>query len=203
MTIAKTSPFDLRVSVDNSQAGSFDFEEWRPVVGYEGSYEVSNMGRIKSLPKKRKTYGGTREMHYPEKILACVVKKNGYVEMSLQKNDKQMNEKMHRMVAEAFIPNPFCKPHVNHIDCDKLNNRVENLEWCTRKENARHAVENGRYYFPRKNKKVMKIDKNGNLLKIYESVKSACADICANENNVMSAINGNQPTAAGYIWKYA
>ena len=109
-------------------------ESWRAVKGYENLYEVSNMGRIKSLPK---------HSHKKEMILKSKLTKDGYYETTLLKDAKPKYIRTHRIVAEAFIDNPLHKPEVNHIDGNKLNNRVDNLEWCTGSENQIHAYKLG------------------------------------------------------------
>lgn len=121
-------------------------EIWKPVKGYEGFYEVSNLGRVKSLERYVKS--GNRTIKVYEKILSiCKMQgKRGipYYVVELSKNGKPKTARLHRLVAEAFIPNPLNKPCVNHIDYDTSNNEVSNLEWCTHKENNDHS------YFRRK-----------------------------------------------------
>ena len=112
------------------------FEIWLPIKGYEGLYEISNLGRVKSLPKVRgRAVTG-------EKILKSHVV-NGYEMVMLCRNYKTFNASVHRLVAQAFIPNPKNKPHINHIDGNKANNNIENLEWCTPSENMMHAYRTG------------------------------------------------------------
>lgn len=105
-------------------------EFWRPIKGYEGLYEVSNFGRIKSLK-----YG-------KERILKPFNGNRNYLRVHLSKNNKPINAQIHRLVAEAFIENPKNKPFVNHIDFDQHNNKVNNLEWCTQSENCIHNIKN-------------------------------------------------------------
>lgn len=105
-------------------------EIWRPVVGYEGLYEVSNTGLIRSLDR----FVGNRN-RIKGKILSIRIEKNGYCSVALSKYGKIKRYKIHRLVAQAFIPNPEGLPEVNHLDEDKTNNSVDNLEWCDRKYN--------------------------------------------------------------------
>lgn len=105
-------------------------EEWRPIKGYEGIYEVSNMGKIKSLnPPKSKTPIIRKPFHYG----------GGYQQMAICKNKVRNQILVHRVVAQTFVPNPHNKPEVNHINGNKSDNRAENLEWCTSSENQIHA----------------------------------------------------------------
>ena len=113
-------------------------EEWRPVKGYEGSYQVSNLGNVRSLP--RLTNDGKR---ITGKLLA-ISSSDRYPSVSLYKCNVETNASVHRLVAEAFIPNPEGLPEVNHIDTDRTNNKVTNLEWVSTRDNIKHAVQSGR-----------------------------------------------------------
>ena len=110
-------------------------EEWRPVVGYEGLYEVSNTGRVRSVDRYVVDSLGHRRF-YKGKVLSIVKNKNGYLLINLYCNEKNKKCLVHRLVAEAFVSNPDNLPEVNHKDEDKTNNRVDNLEWCSRKYNV-------------------------------------------------------------------
>jgi len=106
-------------------------EEWRDVLGYEGLYKVSNLGRVKSFFK------GIEKFRKP------VLARPGYFSVVLYKNNIPQSARIHVLVAQAFIPNPENKAYVNHIDGNKLNNRADNLEWVTPSENLRHAYDTG------------------------------------------------------------
>lgn len=123
-------------------------EIWKPVKGYEGLYEVSNLGRVKTieravpwLSRNRKTKANRT---IPSKIRASQINFRGYGRIQLSKGCKNVIFSAHRLVAEAFIPNPENKPFINHINCDRNDNRVENLEWCTSKENSQHRMKYGK-----------------------------------------------------------
>lgn len=117
-------------------------EEWRDIVGYEGKYQASYLGRFKSL--SRFIDNGNGGYISKSKILKANIDSDGYLLVSLCKNGKAEKLKMHRLVAQTFIPNPDNKPDVNHkaVDGDKTNICVFNLEWNTRAENMKHAKEN-------------------------------------------------------------
>jgi len=116
-------------------------ERWRPVVGYEGLYEVSDQGRVRSLDRQARVRGGGLRAHLGRVLRPYC---NPYPLVVLSRGGAHKTCKVPRLVAEAFIPNPDCRREVNHIDCDPLNNRASNLEWATALENTRHAQINGK-----------------------------------------------------------
>lgn len=116
-------------------------EIWKDVVGYEGLYQVSNFGRVKSLA--RKINHGRYIEDRGDVIMTLFLNRQGYFTVILSKNGEKKQHRVHQMVARAFIPNFDNKEMINHIDCNTQNNRVENLEWCTNSENQLHAIANG------------------------------------------------------------
>jgi hypothetical protein len=113
-------------------------EIWKDIKGFEGIYQVSDLGNIKSLNRI-----DVRGLNRKGKAKRGRINRYGYIQVQLWKNGKSIDKSLHRLVAEAFIPNPQNKPEVNHKDGDKQNNSVDNLEWSSSKENIEHAVNNG------------------------------------------------------------
>lgn len=114
-------------------------ELWKPIPGFDGMYEVSNMGRVKSCKRTRKSKAGSLS-NVQERILKQRSDKNGYKEIALSKDGKLHFFRCHRLVAMAFIPNPNHFPVINHKDEDVTNNMVSNLEWCSVSYNTRYSV---------------------------------------------------------------
>lgn len=122
-------------------------EVWKDVAGYEGIYQISNMGRVYSLPRKEKQrcqYGGYIERPWGGKLIKPHDNGNGYLYVTLRKNGVRKNFYIHRLVATAFVDNPNGDDYVNHIDYNIRNNMHTNLEWCTQRENILHSVPNMR-----------------------------------------------------------
>lgn len=183
-------------------------EIWKDIKGYEGSYQVSNLGRVKSISRVIKTKNNYR--HITGRILKFNKNKWGYTLVYIISK----NYAVHRLVASAFIPNPNNLPQVNHIDGDKDNNCVNNLEWCTASFNLKEAYRLGLKKPTRPNlgksgklnaisKTVYQFDKNGNFVKSYDSVREAYRQTKIYYKCISDCCLGNQKTAGGYIWKYA
>ena len=160
-------------------------EEWKNIEGYEGKYQVSNEGRIKSLCNNK------------EKILKPASYKNGYLYVKLYKNCEYKRFSIHRLVAAAFIPNQDNLPQVNHKDEDKTNNNVSNLEWCTAKYNSNYGNRNLKSSISR-GKKVLCIETGI----IYNSIKEAERQTGINQSHIVKACKGKYKTSGGFHWKY-
>lgn len=126
----------------------FEIEKWKDIKGYEGLYQISNLGNVKSL--KKKAGKSTRS----ERLIKTHFDKDGYVYATLCKNNKTHLATIHRLIAEAFIPNPNNLPQINHKDEDKTNNSIDNLEWCTCKYNINYGTRTERAFMKRRGGKV-------------------------------------------------
>jgi hypothetical protein len=118
-------------------------EEWRPVAGFEGYYEVSNFGDVRSVDRIVPRDGPTGNMMRKGQLITPHVTPKGYLRCQLGMNGQKANKMVHRLVAEAFIPNPDDKPEVNHRNGNKQDNHIDNLEWATQSENQTHAYQLG------------------------------------------------------------
>jgi hypothetical protein len=171
-------------------------EQWRNIKDYEGLYQVSNEGRVKSLWFGR------------EKILKGGKDKDGYLLVKLCQDGKQVMKKVHRLVAQAFLENPNNYEQVNHKDEDKTNNHVENLEWCNRSYNCNFGTRNQRSAEKRRNdpkqsKRVDQIDPiTGEVIRQWASTME-CGRNGYNQGDVSKCALGKYKQYKGYIWKYA
>jgi hypothetical protein len=173
-------------------------EIWKDIKGYEGLYKVSNLGNIKSLKYRH---------HNREEILIGGIKKTGYKQVILVKDNKVKYKLVHRIVAETFISNPNNKPQVNHIDGNKTNNNINNLEWCSQRENQKHAYKIGlqKPILTEKNKyskKVAQYDFNNNLIRIYNAVREASRINQLNPRDISKCCNNKRKQVGGYIWRF-
>ena len=176
-------------------------EIWKDIKGFEEFYQVSSYGQVKSLERFFPAGRGYKERLKKERILKQGKASSGYENVVLCKEEKKQTFTVHRLVAETFIPNPENKKEVNHIDGDKTNNRVENLEWNTRSENALHAYKINLQSAPKK--KVDQFDKNGNFINSYDSLTEASKEMKVPLKSISNNLRGRYKSAGGYVWKYA
>lgn len=169
-------------------------EEWRDIAGYEGLYQVSNFGRVKSLERKIKYPNGTLHT-YHERILRVYVTKNGYSSVALGKGGQNTRFNIHRLVAKSFLENRDHLPQVNHIDGDKNNNNVCNLEWCTASDNIKHMYrELG--MLPSRRKKVRCVETQ----EVFNSITDAAKSVEISRESIRDCVNGRQNTCRGLHW---
>lgn len=201
-------------------------ELWKDIEGFEGLYQVSNLGNVKSLKRNI--------ILKPGIVAYKKTKENGYYIVNL----KSKPFYIHRLVAEAFIPNPENKPQINHIDCNKRNNNVKNLEWVTREENIQHAYKNNLIPITEKRReasrriaemyrpkisffatkefkelqkkhgymintvKIIQYTKDNKFIKEWNSIKEANKVLGIDKGNISSCCRNRRLTAGGYIFKY-
>ena len=179
-------------------------EQWKDIHGFEGKYQVSSLGRIKSVDRilPHKTHG---TWHIKERILRPAWRGPAgarYLGVSLHNGNGIMTSlRVHRIVAETFIPNPANLPQVNHIDGDKSNNKVDNLEWVTEKQNTDHAWKTGLCENIVKAKRIPII--NMDTGERYNSIADAERAYGGSYGTISHALNGKHERAHGYHWKYA
>ena len=150
---------------------------WKDILNYEKIYKISNFGEIYSIKNN---------------MILKPVLKNGYSYVSLNKNGKCKTFRVHKLVAMAFIPNPNDLPCINHKDENKLNNRVDNLEWCTYKYNNNYG---------KKREEIYQMNINGEILRKWKNVKEASKTLKISESGIRKCINYDGKTSGGYKWK--
>lgn len=173
-------------------------EIWKDIKGYEGLYQVSNLGRVKSCERYKK--GNNCITKVNERIKKPSVK-NGYYFIVLYKDNKGENCYIHRLVASAFIDNPDNLPLVNHKDEIKTNNMVDNLEWCDRVYNNNYGTRNERVATAL-SKPIYSVDITTNEITFYQSINDASRITGGNIGNISSCLKGKYKSAGGYKWYY-
>lgn len=175
-------------------------EEWKALKGFEGCYEISNYGRIKSVCRiiSHKRLGNKRVNERILRAFKTGTSAQGYLGVSLKNNNgKIVNVKIHRAVAETFIPNPENKREVNHIDGNTHNNRVDNLEWVSSVENMKHAKSIGKLDFLYRGKAV----RNRDTGEVFQSCAEASRKYGISADGIRRCAAGKLKTSAGYVWE--
>lgn len=196
-------------------------EIWKDVVGYEGKYQVSNYGRVKSLDRIIKYADGRKHIH-KGKVLIPRLKSNGYTKVGLPNNP---DVTIHQLVAKAFVPNPQCKPEIDHINGVRSDNRSCNLRWVTRSENLlnpiclrrmsdsmkgkKHSKEMNiakskrQFNKPRRtSRRVIKFTNDGKYIETFDMIAQAARSVMKGDTHIRMCCNGFRKSAYGFKWKW-
>lgn len=174
-------------------------EIWKPIVGWEGLYEVSNLGNVRSVDRYVMQRDYVR--FCKGKMLKPTLHKTNYYIVTLRNSGIQKVSKVHQLVMNTFNPKPSNqKLEINHIDGDKKNNRLENLEWCTHKENLQHA---SKHHLLSLYRPINQYDINGNFIKRWDSMKEARDYYGYGINSLRNACKRKSGIHKNYIWRYA
>lgn len=165
-------------------------EIWADIVGYEGYYSISNLGRVASHHRNKC------------KILRHRANPKGYSLVNLSKNGVIKTFKVHRLVAEHFLPNPCGLTEINHKDEDKANNRIDNLEWSTRSYNVNYGTRIAKQRLA-VIKPVIQYDKSGKIIASYDSITDASRTVGISVQHIAACCKRKYPYAGGFIWRYA
>ena len=160
-------------------------EIWRDIDGYKGLYQISNKGRVKSLKWGK------------ERILRPGIDTWGYYFVILYNDSVSKPFKLHRLVAQAFIPNLYNKPQVNHKDENKLNNCVYNLEWVTANENSNYGSRNERI-----SRKILQYSKSGEFIREWKGSREVERVLDINNSHIIQCCKGKRKSAGGFVWRY-
>lgn len=187
-------------------------EEWKDVTGYEGLYQISSLGNVKALARKIQNIrnGHTYTRIVPEHLMSLVKTDDGYLRVTLANNKKRRGYLVHRLVAEHFIPKIEGKTYVNHLDEDKTNNIVTNLEWCTVWENSIYGnrckkigEKSSKIPHTWLYKSILQYSLDGTFIREFKSIKQAVDTVGAKSTaGIQSCCIGRLKSSMGFIWKY-
>lgn len=177
-----------------------EHEIWKPIKNYEGWYEISDYGRVRSLGRFVNHPNKGFKSFRKGKIISPGKTKDGYLFVRISKNQKIKNIRINRLVAQTFISNPNDYPQVNHKDEDKTNNRASNLEWCTAKYNANYGSRN-KQITKKISKKVAQLTLDGQVKHVWSSAHE-CARNGFNYGDICACCRGERNVHKGYRWEY-
>lgn len=189
------------------ESGIFIMEIWKTIPGYE-LYEASNTGKIRSKGRiiNRLRHGKICQDYIKPKLVSCFYRK-GYLLCHIWNGKEFVNRSSHRLILSTFVKCDDYNMDVNHKNGIKDDNRLENLEWCTRSENIKHAWDNGLRQVPEYNghsdKPCMQLTMDGKLIKIFKSIADAARELNINQRNISTVIlkSSNRHSAGGYKWE--
>lgn len=184
-------------------------EIWKDIKGYEKLYQASNLGNIRSLDKY--VHSKNNSLRFVQgRLIKTKVCRSGYLNVCLWKNGSKKCFYVHRLIANTFLNNPNNLPQINHIDMDKTNNKVFNLEFCTAKYNIQQTFKKGRTKInsgcfkkgniPQNIRKVIQRDLSGKFIKEWNSIKEAQSTLLI--YHISSCCSGKRKTAGGFLWEY-
>lgn len=183
-------------------------ENWKPVKGYEGIYEVSDLGRVRSIDRVMVFKTG-RAVLLKGRIMKQNTHYKGYKRLLLSNGeDREHGHFVHRLVADAFIPNPDGLPEVNHKDENKANNRADNLEWCTHRANSQHGSRGARigaWHLQNSPRRVAinQLTMDGQYIQTFPSQGEAARQVHGSQGTINMALKDQRKSAYGYKWEYA
>lgn len=167
-------------------------EIWKDIEGYEGIYQISSLGRVRSIDRYRKSKDNSLAF-VKGKILKGKIDKDGYIEYALCIHNTIKYYRAHRLVAQAFIPNPNSLPLINHINEIKNDNRIENLEWCTTQYNNEYS----------KSKSILQLDKNYEFINKWKSAAQIESELGFNHSDISKCCRGiKNKTVKGFKWVF-
>lgn len=190
---------------------SNEVEIWKTIgvflgIDYTGMYEASTFGHVRSIDRTITNKNGVKVKRKGQ--LLTEIPRNGYLEVVLTKDNVHHSENIHQLIMNAHCPNPNPEIYteINHIDEDKTNNRLDNLEWCTHKENVNHGTSRERARNSLRTTpyvgQVKQMDLDGNVVKIWKSANKAAKELGINNSNLYRHLRGINKTCGGYRWEY-
>lgn len=181
-------------------------EVWKDIEGYEGLYQVSNLGRVRSLDRVVKSERTGYKTVYG-KIIKPSIQNTGYYYVLLYKDGKALRKTLHRIIAKAFIPNPDNKPQIDHINGEKTDCRIENLRWVTPGENNSNPHRCKEFSISKRGngyKKIIQYSLDGDFIKEWDGSKPAAMSLGKKSStHIVDCLAGRKQSAYGYKWCYA
>lgn len=200
-----SSSYRKRRTYESVIIDDIEGEVWKDIAGFEGYYQVSNIGRVKGLFRSQKINEAMGRVN-KAKLIVGKINRGGYRSVLLTKDGKRKHITVHRLVGCAFIDNPNNYPVINHKDCNRTNNCVLNLEWTTTKGNAEHAAKYGNLRRGKTSlfsKPVNQYTMNNVFVKSHDTTKDASKEVKCSRHDISRCCKGIYDSYKGFIWRYA